>query len=80
MEEFVAAIGAVLATVLVLFIILVLGALGGAVAGWVVGLFFGQSILGVLSAAGVSGITMWEFGATVGFIGGFFRSVQQKGN
>ena len=45
----------------------------GAFSGWFVGLFFEETILGILSSLGVSGFSMWQIGAFLGFVGGFFR-------
>ena len=47
----------------------------GALFGWVVGLFFGNTILGILAQIGISGISMWQFGAFLGFIASFFRNM-----
>ena len=57
---------------LVWIILPVIGTLFGAVIGWVVGLFFGKAILGVLACIGIKGFSMWQIGAALGFIGGFF--------
>lgn len=50
-----------------------LGALFGAFSGWVVGLFFGDTLLSIFSQLGVHA-SMWAIGAFLGFGGGFFRS------
>lgn len=47
----------------------------GAFTGWVVGLFFGKTILGILATLGIEGFKMWQIGATLGFIGSFFRTL-----
>lgn len=68
------AIGAV-GVLAVVMVLACFGALMGAITGWIVGLFFGEAITGVLIAFGASpAFTMWELGATLGFVGGFFRS------
>tara|TARA_R110000796_G_scaffold30122_3_gene80724 strand:+ start:731 stop:973 length:243 start_codon:yes stop_codon:yes gene_type:complete len=72
-------LGATLLIVLTGFFVIVAGALFGAISGWVVGLILGQAILGALASAGWTGITMWQLGATMGFIGAFFKSVSQQG-
>ncbi len=46
----------------------------GAVSGWFIGLFFEETILGILSSLGISGFSMWQIGAFLGFVGGFFRT------
>ena len=43
-------------------------------AAWIVGLFFGDTILGVLAKFGIHGISMWEIGVTLGFLGSFVKS------
>jgi len=47
----------------------------GALSGWVAGLVFEEEILGFLTRIGVQteGLTMWQFGAALGFIGSFFK-------
>jgi hypothetical protein len=67
-------IGTVLLTLVILFVIGPLAALFGAFAGWATGLFFGNEILAVLQALGLSkDITMWQLGAAVGFFALFLR-------
>lgn len=43
-----------------------------AIFGWVIGLFFGKAILGILSQIGISGYSMWQIGAFMGFVASFF--------
>lgn len=62
------------------FLYALLGTVMGAFTGWVVGLFFGKTILAILSAAGIAGFKMWQIGALLGFIGSFFRSVNINDN
>lgn len=57
---------------LVWIILPVISTLFGAVIGWFVGLFFGKAILGILACVGIKGFSMWQIGAALGFIGGFF--------
>jgi hypothetical protein len=75
------ALMAVLIVTAVIFMV-ILGTLFGAVAGWIVGLFFTDTILTTLGRFGVDtfGLTMWQLGATLGFIGGFFKSATAKVN
>lgn len=63
---------------LVFFIIA--GTLFGAIGAWVVGYFFGDTILGILGQLGVHHVTMWQFGAFLGFVGGFFQPVTTRTN
>lgn len=58
----------------VMFLGCILGTLFGAFAGWVVGLIFGKTILSFFAALGITGFKMWQIGAVLGFVGGFFRS------
>lgn len=73
---------AAIAIVVLLFIMPLIGVLFGAFAGWVVGLFFHDTIMTFLLSVGVdvSNLTMWQIGASLGFIGAFFKSTltQQK--
>lgn len=64
------------------FFAVVLGTLMGAVAGWIVGLFFSNTILGTLSRFGVdvAGLAMWQLGATLAFVGSFFKAIQNRIN
>lgn len=74
--------GAAMAVGLVLLIIftVILGTLFGGIAGWIVGLFFTDTIMGTLNRFGVDtmGMTMWQLGATLGFISGFFKASHVK--
>lgn len=45
----------------------------GIVAGWLTGLFIGNTVLGILAAAGIKGFAMWQIGAVLGFIAAFFK-------
>ncbi len=63
-----------------LFVFPLLGAFFGGVSGWIVGIFFGDAILGLFAALGVKGISMWQLGVTLGFVGGFFRSSSSSSN
>jgi len=57
-----------------IFVFVLLGTLMGALSGWVVGLFFSDTMLGILSQLGVKNIAMWQFGAFMGFVGGFLKT------
>jgi hypothetical protein len=56
------------------FLLIIFSTLMGALAGWVVGLFFSETILGILSQLGIRNIAMWQFGAFMGFVGGFLKT------
>jgi hypothetical protein len=69
-----------------LFLIFVLGPIFGALSGLVVGWLFESSIRQVFAAFGVdlTGIAIWQLGAVLAFVGGFFRtaytSTENKGS
>jgi hypothetical protein len=63
-----------------LMMLTVIGTLAGYFVGWVVGWFFSETILGILAKLGVHGITTAQFGAFLGFTGGFFRFSPQRPN
>ena len=74
--------GGLMAIVFVLFVILmiILGTLLGGIAGWIVGLFFTDIIMNTLNRFGVDtvGMSLWQLGATLGFISGFFKTSHMK--
>lgn len=76
MDKFLTFVGAVVVVPLILIFACILGTLFGAIGGWVVGWFFGDTILGVLASFGVTGLSMWQYGAFLGFTGAFFRAHQ----
>lgn len=57
-----------------IFIAVVLGPLLGAFAGWVVGLVFGETILGIAAQLGIKDVEMWQLGAFLGFVSGFLKT------
>lgn len=69
-----------LAVAALLFSIIV-GTLMGAISGFIVGLFFSMPILLTLDAFGldITNLALWQVGATLGFVGPFFRPVISKG-
>lgn len=76
MDKILVILGGGVATIAGLALLVILGTLLGACTGWFIGLFFGETILATLSGFGASGFTMWQLGATLGFIGPFFRPVK----
>ncbi len=62
----------------ILVISVLIGTGFGEFSGWLVGLVYGDTILGVLGRLGLHGITMGQLGATLGFIGGCVRSTSVK--
>lgn len=45
----------------------------GGVMGWIVGLFFGDTILGICASLGIADVSCWQLGVFLAFIGIFFR-------
>lgn len=62
------------------FIMVLISTLVGCITGWVVGIFFGDTILAFLACLGITGFKMWQIGAALGFIGSFFRGVKMSVN
>ncbi len=73
--------GAAFEAVALLFFTVLLSTIFGAVTGFVAGLFFEQTIRGFLGALGAdtSYLAMWQIGAGLGFLAGFFRSPSTGG-
>ncbi len=55
-----------------IFVAMVALVLYGAFFGWFIGLIMGKPILAALAGFGISGITMWQIGALLGFVSSFF--------
>lgn len=68
------ALAASIVVLLVLFIAPIIGPIFGAFAGFIVGGFFPETARDFLDAIGMEKLSMWQFGAMLGFVGGFFRS------
>jgi hypothetical protein len=81
MDKLITGVLGMLGVVFLLFFLVILTTLGGAVAGWIVGLFFEQTILDTLARFGVNvaGLSMWNLGATLAFVGSFFKAYQNVG-
>ena len=47
----------------------------GLIFGWITGWFFADTILGILAQIGITGFSMWQIGAFLGFVGSFFGNV-----
>lgn len=74
LETFGKVIGGAVLAVGGIFLLVILGTLFGALAGWIVGLVFGDTILLIAAKLGIDGIAMWQFGAFLGFVGGFLKT------
>jgi hypothetical protein len=66
--------------IVIAFVAPLCGVLIGAFMGWVVGLFFGDTILSFLARVGVdtAGLAVWQVGAAMGFLGSFLRTSVSK--
>ena len=73
MDKAIVSIAAVVLVGFLLLLAICLGTIFGAVAGWAVGWLFDETSAKVLAYIGVEGFAMWEIGAALGFVGGFFR-------
>lgn len=74
MEKMATAFGAIALMIGGVFFFVILGTFLGGVAGWIVGLAFADTILGILAQIGVHNVTMFQFGAFMGFVGGFLKT------
>jgi len=74
MDKVATAFGEIALTMGGVFVFIIAGAFFGGAAGWIVGLVFGDTILGILAQLGVKGITMFQFGVFLGFVGGFLKT------
>lgn len=68
--------------VMLIIVTVIVGTFFGGVAGWIVGLFFTDTIMGTLDRFGINtlGMSMWQLGATLGFVSGFFKASGVKVN
>ena len=73
-RKFVEFFGVAFLTLGGIFLFVIFGTLVGALAGWTVGLVFGETILGILGQIGIHNISMWQFGAFMGFVGGYLKT------
>ena len=68
------AIVKLLSAAFMFFLSAILSTILGLIIGWVVGWFFEDTILSFMSCLGIEGLKMWQIGASLGFIGCFFRN------
>ena len=64
--------GALTAVILAVFLPMFMPVIG-AFAGAVVGFFFDETSRSFLDALGMKELEMWQLGAMLGFVGGFFK-------
>ena len=74
MEKIALGFGGVMVTMAGIIILVPLSSAFGALAGWIVGWVFGETILDILGQFGIHSIAMWQFGAFIGFVGGFLKT------
>lgn len=74
MDKIFLAFGGLALVIGLLLLLPLLGTLAGLIVGWIVGLFFPQTMLGIFAALGIKGFSMWQIGAFLGFVGGFFKT------
>ncbi len=72
MQKFISTALATIGTASLLFLNTIFGTLIGAISAAVIGLVFGKVILQIFASIGIEGFTMWQIGAFLGFISGFF--------
>ena len=73
MEKVALGFGAIFMAVAAILLILPFATLCGGIAGVIVGAFFGDTITGTFAQIGIHA-SMWQIGATLGFVGGFLRT------
>jgi len=67
--------------VALLLVLPLVGTLGGMFGGWVLALFgLDWMALALLSKFGITGMPLWQIGGGLGFLGGFFKSIQTNTN
>ena len=48
--------------------------------GWIIGWFFSETFLSILAQLGITGFSMWQIGAFLGFVGSFFSPIVRYNN
>lgn len=78
MSDFVKVIGGLAIGAAIVIFLAIFGTLAGIIGGWIVGLFFTDLIVGFIGRFGVNtaGLEVWQIGGVLGFLGGYFKSVQ----
>lgn len=74
MEALAKSFGVVFLTISGIFVFVIFGAFLGGVAGWIVGIFFGETILNIAAQIGIKNVTMFQLGCFLGFVGGFLKT------
>ncbi len=73
MKNLIETSSAVFGIILLSLIAIPLYTLIGGILGWIVGLFFGKTILGIFASLGIYGFSMFQIGAFLAFIGSLLR-------
>lgn len=68
-------LGYIVLTIMAFMILPLVGVCMGAFCGWVVGTFWPSTMLQGMTAVGMGAMAPYQFGAFLGFSGGFFKSV-----
>lgn len=74
MDEFAKVVGVGMLAVAAIFFFILLSTFIGGFTGWVIGLFYGDTILRIFAQLGVKDITMFDLGIFLGFVGGFLKT------
>lgn len=64
-----------LLSVLLMFVSVLANTLIGGIIGWIIGLFFEETILGILASIGIKGFSMFQIGIFLGFISCFYKTL-----
>lgn len=79
MEKLTVSLALLVGLLSLIFLGPLVGPLVGSLAGWLIGFTpMEEWILHGFSSAGVKGVRLFEIGAALGFVGGFFRSTISK--
>lgn len=73
-EKMIKAFGAIGMTIGGMFFFIILSTFMGGLAAWVTGLVFGDTILPIFTQLGIRGVTMFQVGCFLGFIGGYLKT------
>jgi len=73
MKELTVMLTSIVALIGSIFLFAILGALFGAISGWLVSFVFDDAIKKVI---GRQDLELWQVGAAVGWVSGFFRNVK----
>ena len=78
MNDFATIIGSLVLLAMLVFIAPLIGAVCGAFAGFVVGWVFPVTFAQFFATVGLGAFAPWQIGLSLGFVGGFFKTVVRK--